>query len=157
MGTNMAKTESVPAALWEKDVPRGPALMRVNIKVLAEDNETLLRTETCDVFLESTLSYNEEQLTGLGGTEGAAKSFAEQVLTSLLPPSEEGPLVTLYKALQRKTSYPPKEGTVTSLEEDRNNDLCSNPLRRSQKSTEPGQLPKFSIPVSNPAPTPSDK
>jgi hypothetical protein len=157
MGTNMAKTESVPETLWEKVIPGGPALMRVNIKVLAEDNETLLRTETCDVFLESTLSYNEEQLEGLGGPEGAAKSFAEQVLVSLLPPSEEGPLVTLYRALQRRTSYPLKEGTVTSLEEERNSDFSSNPLRRSQKSMEPWKLLRLSTSPSNPVPAHSDK
>lgn len=153
----MAKNESVPAALWEKDVPRGPAFLRVNIKVLGEDNETLLRTETCDVFLESTLSYNEEQLAGLGGPEGAAKAFAEQVLTSLLPASEEGPVATLYRTLQRKTTYPPKEGKTISMEEARRLELGVDSSWHPPKSQGPSPSPKPSKPKDVLSPKPVDK
>ena len=143
---------TVPAetGLFRLPTPRGPALMRINVRVVTADGATLLRTEVCDVYLESTISYSEEQLAQMGGVVEAARGFAERVLSPLAPLSEPTAEEAI-KAVQRQTIRVPVPGETISLDEARRRDLGNeNFSPRSAKrkdDTEPQKRPK-------PKPTP---
>lgn len=151
-----AEPETTPVAetptpvLHERNYPRGPALMRINVRVVSPDGATLLRTEVCDIYLESTISYSEEQLVQLGGVVEAARSFAERVMTPLAPFSEPTAEEAI-RAVQRQTIRVPVPREAISLGEARRRDLGNEDFTsRSSKrkdNTEPMKRPK-------PAPTP---
>jgi len=124
-GPDLTPVVETPApVLHERNYPRGPAFMRVNVKVLAEDGETLLRTEVCDVYLECDCSYKESELEAIGSSAEAARFFVWSTgLDKLIaPPEGTHPEQTL-KAIQRQTIRVPVPGEAISLEEARRRDL----------------------------------
>jgi hypothetical protein len=154
METTPAETTPVvetPAPVSrERNFPKGPALMRINVRVVSPDGATLLRTEVCDVYLESTISYSEDQLVQLGGVVEAARSFAERVLTPLAPLSEPTAEEAI-RAVQRQTIRVPVPGEAISLVEARKRDLGNDNFHpRAGTHPKPAEAQKVSKPASTP-------
>lgn len=151
---------TVPAepGLFRMPSPRGPAFMRVNVKVLAEDGETLLRTEVCDVYLECDCSYKESDLEAIGSSAEAARFFVWSAgLDKLITPSEGIHPEQTLKAFQRQTIRVPVPGEAVSLGEARRRDLGNedfSPRAAKRKDdTEPQKRPK---PTPNPFVPPTE-